>query len=40
MIEVCLVQSSTDTWILDSGTTNHIFNSLSWFLETRALSEG
>ena len=26
--------------MLDSGATNHIFNSLYWFQETRKLSEG
>ena len=28
VIEVCLVQNSTNTWIIDSGATNHIYNSL------------
>ena len=31
MIEACLVQNSIDTWLVDSGATNHICNSLSWF---------
>ena len=39
MIEACLVQSSTDTWIVDSSAINYICHSLSWFQETRALSE-
>ena len=31
---------STDTWIVDSGATNHICNSLQEFQVTRKLSEG
>lgn len=40
VIEVCLVQNPIDTWVLDSGATNHICNSLYWFQETRKISEG
>ncbi|KAH9704344.1 hypothetical protein KPL70_011418 [Citrus sinensis] len=40
VIEACLVQNPIDTWVLDSGATNHICNSLYWFQETRKISEG
>ena len=30
-IETCLVVDSTDSWIVDSGATNHICNSLQGF---------
>ena len=30
VIEACLVQNPIDTWVLDSGATNHICNSLYW----------
>ena len=40
VIEACLVQNPIDTWVLDSGATNHICNSLYQFQETRKISEG
>ncbi|KAI3471446.1 hypothetical protein Pfo_031193, partial [Paulownia fortunei] len=39
-IESCLVVDSTDTWIVDSGATNHICNTLQGFQVTRELNEG
>ena len=40
VIEAYLVQSSVNSWIVDSGATNHICNSLCQFQETRAVREG
>ena len=39
-IEACLVLNSTDSWIVDSGATNHVCNCLQWFQETKPLCEG
>ncbi|KAI3457782.1 hypothetical protein Pfo_014445 [Paulownia fortunei] len=39
-IESCLVVDSTDTWIVDSGATNHICNTLQGFQVTKELNEG
>ena len=39
-IETCLVVDSTNTWIVDSGATNHVCNSLQGFQVTRQLNEG
>ena len=40
LLEICLVQNPTDSWCVDSGCTNHIYNSLQGFQETRKLNEG
>ena len=40
LLEICLVQNPTDSWCVDSSCTNHIYNSLQGFQETRKLSEG
>ena len=40
LLEICLVQNPTDSWCVDSGCTNHIYNSLQGFQETKKLSEG
>ena len=40
LLEICLVQNPTDSWCVDLGCTNHIFNSLQGFQETRKLKEG
>ncbi|XP_073152236.1 uncharacterized protein [Henckelia pumila] len=39
-IESCLVVDSTNTWIVDSGATNHICNLLHGFQVTKELNEG
>ena len=31
LLEMCLVQNPTDFWCVDSGCTNHIYNSLQRF---------
>ena len=31
---------TTDTWCVDTGATNHIYNSLQGFQETRGLAKG
>ena len=40
LLEICLVQNPTDSWNVDSGCNNHIYNSLQGFQETRKLNEG
>ena len=40
LLEICLVQTPTDSWCVDSGCTNHICNSLQGFQETKKLNEG
>ena len=40
LLEICLVQNPTDSWCVDSGCTNHIYNSLQGFQETRKLNDG
>ena len=40
LLEICLVQNSTDSWCVDSRCTNHICNVLQGFQETRRLNEG
>ena len=40
LLQICLVQNPTDSWCGDSGYTNHIYNSLQGFQETRKLNEG
>ena len=40
LLEIHLVQNSTDSWCVDSGCTNHICNSLHGFQETKKLKEG
>ena len=39
LLEICLVRNPTDSWCVDSGCTNHIYNSLQGFQETRKLNE-
>ena len=39
LLEIYLVQNPTDSWCVDSGCTNHIYNSLQRFRETRKLNE-
>ena len=36
-IEACLVEESKDTWVIDSGSTNHVCVFLQGFRETRSL---
>ena len=40
LLEICLVKNPTDSWCVDSGSTNHICNSLQGFQETRKLNKG
>ena len=40
LLEICLVHNPTDSWFLDSGCTNHIYNTLQGFQETKRLNEG
>ena len=40
LLKICLVQNPTDSWCVDLGCTNHIYNSLQGFQETRKLKEG
>ena len=40
LLEIRLVQNITNSWCVDSGCTNHIYNSLQGFQETRKLNEG
>ena len=40
LLKICLVQNPTDSWYVDSSYTNHIYNSLQGFQETKKLSEG
>ena len=40
VIETCLAVLSTSTWCVDTGATNHVWNSLQGFQETRQLSDG
>ena len=37
-LEVCLVEDSDDTWVIDSGATNHVCFSMQGFEETRSLA--
>ena len=39
LLEICLVQNPTDSWCVNLGCTNHIFNSLHRFQETKKLNE-
>ena len=39
-IETCLVVDYTDSWIVDSGTTNHICNSLQGFQIMQKIEKG
>ena len=39
LLEICLVQNPMDSWCVDSGCTNHIYNSLQGFQETKKLKE-
>ncbi|KAB7525493.1 hypothetical protein F8C76_17835, partial [Flagellimonas olearia] len=39
-IETCLVVDSTDSWIVDSGATNHICNSLQGFQIMQRIEKG
>ena len=39
-IETCLVVDSTDSWIVDSGATNHICNSLQGFQIMQKIEKG
>src|SRR5579862_6779626 len=39
-IETCLVVDSTDSWIVDSGATNHICNSLQGFQIMQTIEKG
>ena len=38
--QACLVTDSINSWIVDSGATNHVYCSLQGFKETRALEPG
>ena len=40
VIESCLMACITGTWCVDTGATNHVYNSLQGFQETRRLVEG
>ena len=40
LLEICLVQNPTDSWCVDSGCNNHIYNTLQGFQETRRVNEG
>ena len=40
ILEICLVHNPTDSWCVDSGCTNHIYNTLQGFQETRRVNEG
>ena len=40
VVETCLAVLSTDTRCVDTGATNHVYNSLQGFQETRQLSDG
>ena len=37
-LEVCLVEDSDDTWVIDSGATNHVCFSMQGLEETRSLA--
>ena len=39
LLEICLVHKPMDSWCVDSGCTNHIYNSLQGFQETKKLKE-
>ena len=38
-LETCFLADSTDSWIIDSGATNHVCNSLQRFQERRKLNK-
>ena len=38
--ESCLLACTTGTWCVDTGATNHVYNSLQEFQETRQLAKG
>ena len=40
VVETCLAVLSTGTWCVDTGATNHVYNTLQGFQETRRLSDG
>ena len=40
VVETCLAVLYTGTWCVDTGATNHVFNSLQGFQETMQLSDG
>jgi len=37
IVEACLVEESSDNWVIDSGATNHVCVSLQGFKQTRSL---
>ena len=39
-VETMMVAGSNDSWIVDSGATNHVCNSLHGFQITRKLRQG
>ncbi|CAA0833201.1 Unknown protein, partial [Striga hermonthica] len=40
VVETCLAVVSTRTWCVDTGATDHVYNSLQGFQKTRRLREG
>ena len=38
-LKVCLVEESKDTWVINSGATNHVCVSSQGFVETRSLHD-
>ena len=40
LLETCLVHNPTNSWCVDSRCTNHIYNVLQGFQETKRLNEG
>ena len=38
-LETCFLADSTDSWIIDSGATNHVCSSLQGFQERRRLNK-
>lgn len=40
VVEECLVVDSTDSWIVDSGATNHTCNSLQVLQQRKKLNIG
>ena len=39
-VEICLLACTTGTWCVDTGATNHVYNSLQGFQETKRLARG
>ena len=40
VVDSCLLVCTTSTWCVDTGATNHVYNSLQGFQETRRLADG